>query len=94
MLPTNVDVWQSGLPSIGSNLPTDVYAPPGWIISTVPPKDIEKWLIDLNNATGDRARNEIIEQLNTPPPMPDYPYYPDEVEEVRGLLNPDLPGNR
>ena len=83
-VPTNTEVEQSGLPQIGSNLPTNIYAPPGSIIFTIPTEDIEQWLIDLNNATGDAARNEIIQQelnrLPPPPPpptMPKDPYDPD-----------------
>ena len=102
-VPTNTLVIESGLPQIGSNLPTYIYAPLGSII-TIPKEDIEQWLIDLNNATGDRARNDIIEQLNKlppppPPPMkpydpkPPYPYYPDDKLDRVLQPNPDLPGN-
>ena len=101
MSPTNTEVEQSGLPEIGSNLPTYIYAPLGSII-TIPKEDIEQWLIDLNNATGDRARNDIIEQLNrlppppTPPPMKPYPYDPDYPYDYLNRVlqsNPDLPDN-
>lgn len=87
--PTNAGVEGSGLPQTGSNLPTNIYAPPGSIIFTMPPQEIEQWLIDLNNATGDLARDEIIQdilnsQIPPPPPMnppmqgmPDMPDKPD-----------------